>query len=372
MKNYGLRVRNDFIPISQEDYENACDERNLIKKRLQKEMLFDQLLTNVIEWHESMVRFAGRTGSSKGANTWKHYRECGLMLRLANVLSACVSFTDNSKEHQCRKPMCTIAKELRNQLQHSEVDDLPVIKWTSVWIETPQMKSMPSNFRKTGVGLRVRWRGILDDIRPKKRRERFERACKQAFPTLDEVDTVIVINNHLRCLSDVMSRERQEMGSPDELLGIHAMLLKKAVPLTHGSGLISAASPEDEEIYLEGARHMVTEIKELMDRNQELPDLELVQFGEGSPTQGNLRMLYQRIERLLKATGRTGLSLSEACVQLSIDRPEQEKAAESFAKVIRRVSDRSLDEERELWKSSLWLRQVESKLAALTTDDVPQ
>ena len=116
---------------------------------------------------------------------------------------------------------------------------------------------------------------------------------------------------------------------------------------------------------------MVTEIKELMDRNQKLPELELVQFGEGSPTQGNLRMLYQRIEHLLKVTRRTGLSLSEACAQLNIDRPEQEKADESFAKVIRRVSDRSLDEEHELWRSSLWLRQVESKLAALTTDDVP-
>ena len=112
------------------------------------------------------------------------------------------------------------------------------------------------------------------------------------------------------------------------------MLLKKAAPLTHGSWLFRAVSPEGEEIYLEGTRHMVTEIKELMDRNQKLPELELVQFGEGSPTQGNLSMLYQRIEHLLKVTGRTGLSLSEACAQLNIDRPEQEKADESFAKVI--------------------------------------
>ena len=44
------------------------------------------------------------------------------MLRVANVLSACVSFTANSEKDECAKPMCTIAKELRNQLQHSVVD----------------------------------------------------------------------------------------------------------------------------------------------------------------------------------------------------------------------------------------------------------
>ena len=100
MKDYGLRGRNEFVPISQEDYEKVRDERNLINKRLQNEILFDQLLTNVIEWHESMVRFAARMGSSGAANTWKHYRESGLLLRLANVLSACVSFTENSKQHK--------------------------------------------------------------------------------------------------------------------------------------------------------------------------------------------------------------------------------------------------------------------------------
>ena len=166
-----------------------------------------------------------------------------------------------------------------------------------------------------------------------------------------------------------MSKERQEMGPPDALLVTHAMLQEKAAPLTHGSGVICAVSPEDEEIYLEGTRHMVTEINELMDRNQKLPDLELVQFGEGSPTHGNLSRLYQRIDRLLKATGRTDLSLGEACAQLKVDLPEQERADEPFAKVVRWFSDRCLDESRELWKSSLWLRQVESKLAALITDD---
>ena len=37
MKDYGLRGRNEFVPISQEDYEKVRDERNLINKRLQNE-----------------------------------------------------------------------------------------------------------------------------------------------------------------------------------------------------------------------------------------------------------------------------------------------------------------------------------------------
>ena len=200
MKDYGLRAYNEFIPISQEDYEKVRDERNLIKKRMQKEILFDQLLTNVIEWQESMVRFAARAGSSVGGKWSKNTRECSLMLRVANVLSACVSFTANSEKdgrrekHECGKPMCTIAKELRNQLQHSVVDELPLLKWTAVWIETPQMTAMPSNFNKISVGLKVRWRGIRDDIQRKGRRKRFEHACKQEFPNFEEIDTVIVIN----------------------------------------------------------------------------------------------------------------------------------------------------------------------------------
>ena len=110
MKDYGLRVRNEFIPISQENYEKVRDERNLVKKRMQKEILFDQLLTNVIEWHESMSRFAARMGSSVGRNAWKLYRECSLMLRVANVLSACVSFTENSEKHGKYSPHPSCAK----------------------------------------------------------------------------------------------------------------------------------------------------------------------------------------------------------------------------------------------------------------------
>ena len=101
------------------------------------------------------------------------------MLRVANVLSACVSFTANSEKDECAKPMCTIAKELRNQLQHSVVDELPLLKWTAVWIDTPQMTAMPSNFNKTSVGLKVRWRGIRDDIQQKRAAQAL-RACVQA------------------------------------------------------------------------------------------------------------------------------------------------------------------------------------------------
>ena len=91
---------------------------------------------------------------------------------------------------------------------------------------------------------------------------------------------VIVINGYLKCLSDVINKQR--MAQPlDELLRTHTELLEKAtVPNDR-----DAVSPDGEKIHLEGISQMkLAEIKELLDRNWRLPDLELIQFGGGSPT----------------------------------------------------------------------------------------
>ena len=46
-----------------------------------------------------------------------------------------------------------------------------------------------------------------------------------------------------------------------------------------------AVSPDGEKIHLEEISQMkLAEIKELLDRNWRLPDLELIQCGGGSPT----------------------------------------------------------------------------------------
>ena len=49
------------MQISREDYDKVSEE---INKRFQEEMLFDQLVTTVIEWHEAMVKFAARSDAA--------------------------------------------------------------------------------------------------------------------------------------------------------------------------------------------------------------------------------------------------------------------------------------------------------------------
>ena len=279
--------------ISHEDYDKVCEEKKQIKKRLQEEMLFDQLATAVIEWHEAMVKFAARADAASPLSypmILKNIRECNLMLRIATILSTALSFTENVEDddrhnkHQCGKPICTIARELRNGIQHSWIQSQqPSGGWTNMRLTTPQMDKMPANSTKNSVTLSIPLQEVRDDLaqkNQKKRAERFERACEQEFPNRDSLDMVIVINGYLQCLSDVINKRRMEQPI-DEFLRTHTELLERPTALND----MYAVSPDGEKISINGISQMqLVEIKELLDRNQNLPDLELIQFGGGSPT----------------------------------------------------------------------------------------
>ena len=281
------------MQISREDYDKVREEKKQIRKCFQEEMLFDQLATTVIEWHEAMVKFAARADAASFSypTILKNIRECNLMLRIANVLSMALSFTENveddhrHKEHECGQRNCTIAIELRNRIQHDWLIPQQLGRWTNMRLTTPQMDKMPANFTRNSVVLSVPWQQVRDEIIGQRkgtvRAERFEQACKQEFPNLDSVDMVIVINAYLRCLSNVMEKRRSAQPL-DEYLRTHAELLEQSAALNERD----VVSPEGEKIHLEGISQMLrAEIKELLDRNQRLPNLELIQFGDGSPTQ---------------------------------------------------------------------------------------
>ena len=281
------------MQISREDCDKVREEKKQIKKRFQEEILFDQLATTVIEWHEAMVKYAARSDAASFSSyptILKNIRECNVMLRIANILSAALSFTedveddDRHNKHKCGNPICTIARELRNGIQHSWIQSQqPGGSWTNMRLTTPQMDEMPANSTKNSVTLSIPWQEVRDDLAQKnqKRAERFERACEQEFPNRDSLDVVIVINGYLKCLLDVINKQR--MAQPlDELLRTHTELLEKATAPNDRD----AVSPDGERIHLEGISQMkLAEIKELLDRNWRLPDLELIQFGGGSPTQ---------------------------------------------------------------------------------------
>ena len=274
------------MPISETDYRDLCAERDRVSKRLREEVLFEQLATNVVEWHQAVVKFAswlsavGTIAFFETATWVRVERECSLMLRVANVLSAAFSFTEAVEEdgrhrkHQCGKSVCTIARELRNRLQHD------VLSSSHRYGPTPASRDTPGTPKV--VGLRVRWQDVRDTIeRSPKRRKQFEYACRSAFPKLDEIDVFTVIGEHLRCLSTVMAKVRRE-APPDELIAAHKRLSQQGDSLQQGKPWNRyVVSPEGKTVHLKLAEDNVDQIRDMMSRTDRLPDLDLVQFGEG-------------------------------------------------------------------------------------------
>lgn len=274
-----------------------------------------------------------------------------------------VEKNDRHKQHKCGRPICTVARELRNRLQHGIVKAQHWAGWTDLHVAAPQKSRMPVNFTQHDVELRVPWRDVRDDIereaKSKKRAARFQEACEKEFPNLDYIDVVVAVNGHLRCLSDVMNKARQSAGHLDGLVEIHNLLLDKAKALS--SSVVRAVSSEGKELYLTEAVGMVKDVEKLRHRNEQLPVLELVQFGRGSPTSGNLGALFQRVEHLLEATDTRKISLAEAHDRFGIDIGEQQD--ERLGARVRHLCDRAQKGSRHLLESTLQLRWIEHALA---------
>ena len=240
-----------------------------------------------------------------------------------------------------------------------------------MWISAPQMKSMPSNGKKDGMQLMIRWRDLLDDMRRYGRRRRqfegacrqFEDACRQEFPDSDTVDAVIVINSHVKCLSDVMKEHRQRWPVEGTLDQAHE-LLSRASPLE--SSLVQAEAPDGERIWLKGPGELHTLIEDLTDRNDTIADIELVQFSAGSPTHGDLDLLRRRICSLLDERRLAGMALAEVAEVTGMDLPAVATAnagSENIIETVDRLYDGTKQAGGSLWEAALALRRIESGLA---------
>ena len=281
----------DTLPISETEYEELRAECERVSRRLREEVLFEQLATNIVEWHQAVVRFASRLSAAKrfaflDRATWaKTESECGLMLRVANVLSAAFAFTEaveqdeRHKRHQCGNFICTIARELRNRLQHD------VLGSRHRYGPIPASRDTPGV--PTTVGLYIRWEDVRDGIeKGRSRRRQFEDACRSAFPKLKEIDVFTVIREHLRCLSNIM-RDVRELAPPDELIATHKQLSRRGDSLQQGKSWNRyVVSPKGMTVHLKVAEESVTLMKSMISVTDSLPDLDLVQFGDGRPAPG--------------------------------------------------------------------------------------
>lgn len=292
----------DTLLISEADYRELCAERERVSRRLREEVLFEQLATNVVEWHQAVVRFASRLSAASrfaflDRATWaKTESECSLMLRVANVLSASFSFTEaveqdrRHRKHDCENPICTIARELRNQLQHDALGSRH--RYGSI----PTSRDTPGV--PTVVRLRVRWEDVRDSIeRSSKSQRRFEAACRSAFPELEEIDVFTVVREHLRCVSAVMTDVRRQ-APPDELVPVHKRLSRQGESSGQGSPWNRyVASPNGMTVHLKVAEDNVVLIRDMMSVADRLPDLDLVRFGEGCPAPGGQQPTASDLER---------------------------------------------------------------------------
>ena len=379
MEEFALRgVGGDSIPIARVDFERLRCDRERLRRRLDAEFLFDHLAENAVEWREAMTRYVVRRKSARLRNWLRDMTECRLLLRIANVLSAAVSFTENvdhddaHKNHRCGTPMCTIARELRNRIQHGIVEGRYVTTGQAVWISAPQMKRMPSNGNKDGVQLMIQWRDLLDEIqngrKGRERREQFGEACRKEFPDSDTVDAVIVINSHLNCLSDVMKKHRQQWPVKGTLDRAQE-LLQKAGPL--GSG-VQAEAPGGESIWLEGLKQFHSLVEDLTDRNETIADVELVQFGAGSPTHGDLGLLQRRIHSLLDEPRLAGIAMAEVA-EMDLPAVATSNAdSEEIVETVDRLYDSTKQAAGSLCGAALALRRIESGLTDVLSRREPE
>ena len=277
----------DTLPISETDYQDLRAECDRVSRRLREEVLFEQLATNVIEWHQAVVRFASRLSAASrfafmDRATWaKTDSECSLMLRVANILSAAFSFTEaverdgRHRKHRCGNPICTVARELRNRLQHD------VLSSRHRYGPIPTSRDTPGV--PIAVGLRVRWEDVRDGIDRSSQRRQFENACKSAFPTLEEIDVFKVVREHLRCLSAVMTDVRRQ-APPDALIAIHRRLSRQGESSRQGEPWNRyVVSPKGMTVHLKVAEDNVLLIRDMMSVTDRLPDIDLVQLGDGRP-----------------------------------------------------------------------------------------
>ena len=89
--------------------------------------------------------------------------------------------------------------------------------------------------------------------------------------------------------------------------------------------------------------------------------MELVQFGRGSPTSGDLGALFQHVEHLLEATDARKISLAEAHDRFGLDIGRQQD--ERLGTKVRHLYDRAQEGSRHLLESTLQLRWIEHALA---------
>ena len=308
--------RESTTTISFTDFETVQEDRNELRRQLEIECWFAELVSAVLAWQEAMLRFAGRMRSEDTQRFVPLQVECELTHRMAAVLVTTHGLRPHidKKHRNCpRQSACMIARAMRNSWTHANVRLLSVMTGgDNLYLTAPQIAHMPTGGHRHRIELRVPAEELLDRAKGKSRKI-LASAIAELF-TDEKIDAVAVLNSHLRCINNAMMNYRAAVREPgegrDELLGRHGLMDSPGVTASCGTQKMALGKP---------FRQMLDDRAQMRERNTEAPILELVQFGRGEFGTGSLEEARDSLLDLLDVRDLDSWSTETAADTLSLD-----------------------------------------------------
>ena len=258
--------------------------------------------------------------------------------------------------HNCpRKSACVIAHAMRNSWTHVSVRLLGVTTaGDDLYLTGSQIDHMPTNGHRHRIELRVPAKQLLEraGCPPMKK---LEPAIVELFPDGD-IDTVTVLNSHVACINKAMKAYRAQRQRPgayrDELLARYGLVNRDFVKASCGTQEIPLGEPFD---------RMLDDRDQMRERNEEVPTLELVQFGRGEFRTGSLKEAQDYLLELLHAGDFDSWHTEKAADMLGLSGYAREELCNSapllFRDAVVRLYERASESARALqWRG--WALRV--------------
>ena len=346
------------IEISTEEFEAARKDRDDLWRQLEIECWFAELRSAVFAWQEKMLRFAARMHSEETRRFVPIQVECELTSRMAAVLVATHGLRPyiDRHHHNCpRKSACVIAKAMRNSWTHVSVRLLDVTTaGDDLYLTGSQIDHMPTNGHRHRIELRVPAKQLLERAGHPPMKT-LEPAIVELFPDGD-IDTVTVLNSHVACINKAMKAYRAQRQRPgayrDELLARYGLVNRDFVKASCGTQEIPLGEPFD---------RMLDDRDQIRERNEEVPTLELVQFGRGEFRTGSLKEAQDYLLELLHAGDFDSWHTEKAADMLGLSGYAREELCNSapllFRDAVVRLYERASESARALqWRG--WTLRV--------------
>ena len=185
--------------------------------------------------------------------------------------------------------------------------------------------------------------------------KKLQPAIVELFPD-GNIDAVTVLNSHVACINKAMKAYRAQRQKPgayrDELLARYGLVNRDFVKASCGTQEIPLGEPFD---------RMLDDRAQMRERNEEVPTLELVQFGRGEFRTGSLKEARDYLLELLHAGDFDSWHTEKAADMLGLSGYAREELCNSapllFRDAVVRLYERASESARALqWRG--WALRV--------------